>query len=535
MTELPASADRRDDRRRSARSAPAVAGMQGFHLLVSLVPAAIIALAGAAVVAYSLAGHPAPAATRVVVATGAAVAALALAGAACGAEAATRRVRRQLGVLRSVNAQGLQDLQRLAERVRLGERPAIDAPEPGHALNGDPFAVVAHDLQRGYYAAMQVVLKVASLPPRGKADWRVEVFVNLARRMQSLLHREIGILDGLEAEAEDPDLLKGLFAVDHFATRMRRQTESLAVLGGAVSRRQWSRPVPVHGVLRAAIAETEHYSRVKIVPPVTGSLQPGGIADVIHLIAELIDNANKFSPPNTRALLRAEEVTAGLAIEVEDRGLGMTPDERTKMNSLLADHGQVDMGRLLADGRIGLFVVSALARRNGIKVQLQANIYGGTQAVVVLPRGLLAGGELPVTEPSQQTAGQPPSASAAPAGITPGGPAEPGERPALPRRSAPAPAAPLGAPTAHGPEAEPALQHEPARAGRPPLPQRGPQSHMAPQLRSGPTARQDEPTGHTPGLMAAFRGGVRRAEDEGDGRDGDDEGADTLEGGTDRP
>lgn len=527
MTEPLPPADRRDDRRRSARPAPALAGIQGFHLLVSLVPAATIAVLGTAVVAYLLASHPASADIRMVIPAGAAATVLALAGAAYGAGAATRRVRRQLGVLRSVNARGQQDLQRLAERVRLGERPVIPAPEPGHALDSDPFAVVARDLQRGHYAAKQAVLKVASLPPRGRADWRVEVFVNLARRMQSLLHREIGILDDLEAGVEDPDLLKGLFAVDHFATRMRRQTESLAVLGGAVSRRQWSRPVPVHGALRAAIAEVEHYSRVKIVPPVSGSLQPGGIADVIHLIAELIDNATKFSPPHTRTLLRAEEVTAGLAIEVEDRGLGMTPDERKKMNSLLADHGQADISGLLADGRIGLFVVSALARRHGIKVKLQANIYGGTQAVVVLPRGLLADGGLPVPEPGvvQQAAAQPLTASAAPDTVTPGGPPESGERPALPHRATSPPTAPQpqGAPTAPS-EAEPDPQQQPRRDGRPPLPQRSTQSHMAPQLRSGPTARQDEPAGHTPGLMAAFQGGIRRAEEEGDSREGDREG-----------
>ena len=211
--------------------------------------------------------------------------------------------------------------------------------------------------------------------------------------MQSLVHREIELLDELEAKVEDPELLKGLFTVDHLATRMRRQSESLAVLGGAASRRQWTRQVTMHEVLRAAVAEVEQYSRVKVVPPVDGVLLGNAVSDVIHLIAELIENATKFSAPRTQALLRAQKVTAGLAIEVEDRGLGMVPADQQRMNSLLADPGLVNVNELLRDGRIGLFVVSTLARRHGIKVQLQNNIYGGTQAVAVLPNVLLDGGE----------------------------------------------------------------------------------------------------------------------------------------------
>lgn len=113
------------------------------------------------------------------------------------------------------------------------------------------------------------------------------------------------------------------------------------------------------------------------------------MADVIHLLAELIENATVFSAPQTQVLLRAQHVTAGLAIEVEDRGLGMTPAEQSHMNAVLSEPGQIDVPELLRDGRIGLFVVSALARRHGVVVQLQSNIYGGVQAVLVLPRGLL--------------------------------------------------------------------------------------------------------------------------------------------------
>jgi anti-sigma regulatory factor (Ser/Thr protein kinase) len=382
--------------------------------------------------------------------------------------------------------------------------------------------------------------------------------------MQSLVHREIQLLDDLEAHVEDPELLKGLFTVDHLATRMRRQSESLAVLGGAVSRRQWSRPVTMHEVLRAAVAEVESYSRVKVAPPVDGVLQGNAVADVIHLIAELIENATKFSAPHTQVLLRAQLVTAGLAVEVEDRGLGMLPADRQRLNSLLADPSRVNVSELLRDGRIGLFVVSSLARRHGIQSQLQSNIFGGTQAVVVLPKTLIERGPRE-REPRYQEA-QPPAsqaglpqretkrqAVASPAGQRPAirhpepepeplapapapepvaaiAPAAPGTAAtaltsfAAPSREASLPAAEPSA--AAFPESPPSLAPSPAEppaavpgdaagSGRPPLPKRHVQANLAPQLRDAPASRQDQPAPEQiSGLMAAFQQGVSRAEEE---------------------
>ncbi len=150
-------------------------------------------------------------------------------------------------------------------------------------------------------------------------------------------------------------------------------------------------------VLRSAIAEVEQYSRVRLVPPIDGTLRGHAVADVIHLLAELVENATLFSAPQTQVLMRANLVTSGLAVEVEDRGLGMPVAEQSRMNALLADPDQVNVARLLADGRIGLYVVSQLAKRHGITVRLQTNIYGGVQAVLVVPQALLGGepGALP--------------------------------------------------------------------------------------------------------------------------------------------
>ncbi|MEV6844956.1 ATP-binding protein [Actinoplanes sp. NPDC051411] len=262
--------------------------------------------------------------------------------------------RAQLGDTRNELAGARAEIERLAERLRQAEAAPAPMPPPGH--------------------------------PSGR---QVEVFVNLSRRLQSLVHREIKLLDALENEVEDPDLLKGLFQVDHLATRIRRHAENLAVLGGSVSRRQWSRPVALTEVLRSAIAEVEHYSRVKLVPPIEGTLPGHAVASVVHLIAELIENATMFAPPQTQVMLRAQRVAAGVAVEVEDRGLGMQRGDQERINQLLVNPDHINLDDLLRDGRIGLYVVSVIARQHGVVVQLQTNIYGGTQAIIILPQPLL--------------------------------------------------------------------------------------------------------------------------------------------------
>jgi signal transduction histidine kinase len=309
--------------------------------------------------------------------------------AAVAADRAARSVSDRVDALRRTAARGEADLHALVDALRQGEAPPPRAPRRRPPADADDFDLLAADLARAHDGAVTAVVRAAQLSSQAGSEQKLEVFVNLARRLQSLVHREISILDELENEIEDPDLLKGLFHVDHLATRIRRHAENLAVLGGAVSRRQWSNPVSMTEVLRSAIAEVEQYSRVKLVPPIDGELRGHAVADVIHLLAELIENASVFSAPHTQVLLRAGLVTSGLAVEVEDRGLGMPVAEQNRMNALLADPDQVNVASLLADGRIGLYVVSQLARRHGIHVRLQTNIYGGVQAVLVVPQALL--------------------------------------------------------------------------------------------------------------------------------------------------
>ncbi|AVH59074.1 MULTISPECIES: sensor histidine kinase [Streptomyces] len=498
-----------------------------------------MAVLAAAVVVFVLQAQAgtADATTFGVLAGGAVLGCSVLFFAARAASVAAKRITERHTSLRRTVAQGVTDLQNMVlrlERGELVEQPLFAQPAPP---TNDPFSRLAYELTISHLQAQAAIAHAAQLAQGTASDNEesIEVFVNLARRLQSLVHRQISMLDRLENEVEDPELLKGLFQVDHLATRIRRHAENVAVLGGSASRRQWTKPVTMMEVLRSSIAEVEHYSRVKLVPPLEGTLRGHAVADVIHLLAELVENATGFSDPNTQVLLRAQRVTAGLAIEVEDRGLGLSQEEQDRINSLLAYPDSIDISKLLADGRIGLYVVSALARRHGIAVRLQGNIYGGIQAVLVLPRGLL--GDEPDEAPHH-------AAAAAPRPVQPASPQRPAVQAGPEARYVPPPldtaqpmarsmgqaqqmAAQTPPPQQQTPQhARPAERPAPRdpgpydtedpRIGRPPLPQRRAQEHLAPQLRNTPTTRMtgDMPQGeHDPGLMAAFQRGVSLADD----------------------
>ncbi|MGW1409950.1 ATP-binding protein [Streptomyces sp. NPDC002403] len=546
-------------------------------LRTAVLPTLVAVLSGAAAVIFTARTTGARPSTELWIALGAA-GALALAAVLAACLAANRVATTVFGrclALRRASAQGQAELQRVVEQLRNGEPVAARRPIEPAAPGSDAFELLAQELGRQQEAAVAAVVQASRIQDHSGEEQKVEVFVNLARRLQSLVHREIQLLDELEHEVEDPDLLKGLFHVDHLATRIRRHAENLAVLGGAVSRRQWSNPVTMTEVLRSAIAEVEQYPRVKLVPPIDGTLRGHAVADVIHLLAELVENATVFSAPHTQVLLRAQQVTAGLALEVEDRGLGMPGNEQKRMNALLADPDQVNVAHLLQDGRIGLFVVASLARRHGIAVRLQSNIYGGTQAVLVLPQSLLgvdgdtpaAEGAAPVPAPGpvhrppaedERSGHHRPNPSLSPGpqpstGRQPHVPSQPlrlhqppqqaqgqGEAPPLPLRAerpdrpTPAEARPGIRPTDDVPDAlhsEPGAVH--GTMGRPQLPRRANQEHLVPQLREAPAPRtEDEQALHDPGLVAAFRRGIElaeaRSESEGDPAPEPDTGLETV-------
>ncbi|MER5886397.1 ATP-binding protein [Streptomyces sp. NPDC001941] len=502
-------------------------------LRTTLLPAVVVALGGAAAVLFTLRSTgtaPTPS-LWAALAGSAALAAAGLLAAVVGADRTARALLERCTTLRRSSARGQSELRAVVDQLRRGERPAARRALPEPRGDGDEFDQLSLELARSHEAAVAAVVQASRLSSSVGNEQKVEVFVNLARRLQSLVHREIQLLDELENEVEDPELLKGLFHVDHLATRIRRHAENLAVLGGAISRRQWSNPVTMTEVLRSSIAEVEQYPRVKLVPPIDGTLRGHAVADVIHLLAELVENATLFSAPHTTVVMRAQHVTAGLAVEVEDRGLGMSVTEQNKMNALLADPDQVNVAHLLQDGRIGLFVVSALARRHGIAVRLQSNIYGGVQAVLVLPQGLLgadsdtAAASTPeeavadsanaasVIASGQSRPGPLPAAVPAPAEAAAAAPAREGDRRTLTYVSS-APHIPLQPPSGE--------QHDSAARRAPgPLPVRGekgerpnPAAALPGVTHSGRTEPLAPPTvpnsGHTPAPGGAVRGTMGR-------------------------
>ncbi|MBB5807326.1 signal transduction histidine kinase [Saccharothrix ecbatanensis] len=215
------------------------------------------------------------------------------------------------------------------------------------------------------------------------------MFVNLSRRSQALVERQLNLIDRLEQDEQDPDQLASLFELDHLATRMRRNSENLLVLSGTDLSRRLTRPVPAAEVLGAAVSEVEQYARVQVGQTPELTVQGRAVNDLVHLIAELLDNATAFSDPVTKVTVRTARTRKGeLAIEIQDRGVGMGEQEITDANVRLADPPDVDVA---VSRRMGLYVVARLAKRHDIKVRLRANedIEGGTTALVVVPENLV--------------------------------------------------------------------------------------------------------------------------------------------------
>lgn len=214
------------------------------------------------------------------------------------------------------------------------------------------------------------------------------MFVNLARRSQSLVERLLRQIDGLEQREQDPDQLENLFRLDHLATRMRRNDESLLVLAGSETTRRWTEPVPLPEIVLAAVSEIEDFTRVR--QDTLSSIQiPGhAVSDLVHLLAELLENATRFSPPGTQVLVTGRAVRGGseALIEVEDSGIGMSTEALTHANEQLA---VPTAGELLVSRRMGLLVISTLAQRHGIRVALAESERGGTVARVWLPSDLV--------------------------------------------------------------------------------------------------------------------------------------------------
>ncbi len=266
-------------------------------------------------------------------------------------------------------------------RLAAGEHVDVETEAPHLEYEKDEVGQVGQALNTLQRAAVEAAVKQADLR-RGVS----EVFVNLARRNQVLLHRQLTLLDTMERRTEDTEELADLFRLDHMTTRMRRHAEGLVILSGAAPSRQWRKPVQLMDVVRAAVAEVEDYERIEVRRLTRLGIVGPAVADVTHLIAELLENATVFSPPHTAVQVHGERVANGFTLEIHDRGLGMTPEALLDANLRLAETPEFELSDT---DRLGLFVVSRLAQRHSVKVVLQPSPYGGTTAVVFLPSALL--------------------------------------------------------------------------------------------------------------------------------------------------
>ncbi|MFF9025830.1 nitrate- and nitrite sensing domain-containing protein [Streptomyces eurythermus] len=266
-------------------------------------------------------------------------------------------------------------------RLSAGEQVDVETEVPRLEYDKNEIGEVGQALNTLQRAAVEAAVKQAEL--RAGVS---EVFVNLARRSQVLLHKQLTLLDSMERRTEDTDELADLFRLDHLTTRMRRHAEGLVILSGAAPSRQWRRPVQLMDVVRAAVAEVEDYERIEVRRLPRVAVTGPAVADLTHLVAELLENATVFSPPHTAVQVVGERVANGFTLEIHDRGLGMTAEALLDANLRLAETPEFELSDT---DRLGLFVVSRLAQRQNVRVSLQPSPYGGTTAVVFIPDALL--------------------------------------------------------------------------------------------------------------------------------------------------
>ena len=294
----------------------------------------------------------------------------------------SRSINGRLSTLRrSALTLAQEQLPSVVARLRRGESVDVAAEAPPLRVGSDEIGQVGQAIDTVRQTAIRSAIDEARVR-QGVND----MFRNLARRNQSLLQRQLTVLDEMERRATDPDVLEDLFKMDHLTTRMRRHAEGLIILSGAPPGRSWSAPVKLIDVMRGAVSEVEDYARVVAATQSRAALAGSAVTDVIHLLAELVENATSLSPPFTQVRVSGETVANGFAIEIEDRGLGMVPQRLQELNERLANPPDINPANT---EQLGLFVVGQLARRHGIRVMLRPSPFGGTTAVVLIPLTLI--------------------------------------------------------------------------------------------------------------------------------------------------
>lgn len=338
------------------------------------------------------------------VSLGVAAGALTLAGGITAIAVVGRSSRQLTGRLTRLRAQILdrdEDLSTIIDRAQRGGKVDVQEELPPLDEDGDDeIGQVAEACDSAQLAAVEAAVKQAEI--RRGAN---RAFLGIAFRNQNLVQRQLRLLDEIEYNEQDPEALRRLFLLDHLVTRARRYADNLIILGGGQSVRRRRPPRPLVDVLRAAIAETEDFGRVRLVSAPRLLMHGQVVADVVHLLAELVENATQFSPAGTPVEVSCTPVAGGLAVEVEDRGLGMSERGYATAEHTLSQPSEFDAMVVPEDPRLGLFVVSRLSDRHGIEVQLRPSPYGGTRATVHIPETLLEplGNTGPIVRPSTAT------------------------------------------------------------------------------------------------------------------------------------
>ncbi|WP_067982939.1 sensor histidine kinase [Nocardia caishijiensis] len=299
------------------------------------------------------------------------------------------RLLRRLRTLRSASLSLANDrLPELIGRIHHGEQ--IDVP--GETAPVDEGRDEIGQVAEAFAIAQRTAIETAV----GEASTRNgfnKVFLDIAFRNQALVRRQLDVLDVAEARQDDPEDLELLFQLDHLATRARRNSENLLILGGRTPGRRWRNPVALEEIVRSAVSETEGYARVSAIRLPAVSVLGTAVADLVHLLAELIDNATAFSPPDAPVAVHGNSVGRGVVVEIDDQGLGVSFEERERLNAMLAQAPQFHEMALAGHRHLGLFVVSRLSARHGISVTLQESPYGGVRAIVLLPWAVLEAGD----------------------------------------------------------------------------------------------------------------------------------------------
>ncbi|MFF2042531.1 nitrate- and nitrite sensing domain-containing protein [Kitasatospora sp. NPDC058170] len=385
----------------------------------------------------------------------------------------TRSLRRRINELHTQAQELERTLPEVVERLGHGESVDVEAETRAitagpHGNGTDELARLGQALNLARTSALETAVRQAE-QHRGFE----RLLQRIARRTQLLIGQQLRKLDELERKHEDPEVLEGLFDLDHLTARLRRYEENLVILAGGQPQRRWRKPVPLLDVLRAAQGEVQDYRRIMLDVEGHPWLSERAVGPVAHVIAELMENAATFSKPPTPVEVRAAMVGRGLAVEIEDRGLGMDPGQYDAANALMSSPPRMDVLARADDVRLGFYVVARLAAASGLKIEFRPSAFGGTRVVVLVPDELVIDGDaglpdapavepIPLARRPRKAALAALLASAAPVGEAAGEPGEPFEAPAPP--VAPVDAFPFDGPGAAG------LAGNPLAPGLPGLP-----------------------------------------------------------------